>query len=193
MVTAADWYDVALTEGDAKAMLPLEESPWLKMYQAAASLIPATDQPIIDLGCGTGRFARLLVDEGFLNVSGMDFAAKAIEEAELYVPEAVFSVTDLREFTVNDEIEGGTVFTCLEVLEHLEDDLDLISRIPAGLRLIFSVPNYWSESHLRRFITPRDVFDRYGGLLEFDAWQMVPMTTSHAIHVFRSRRRPDCL
>jgi len=193
MVTAADWYDVALASDGSKAMLPLEESPWLPMYRAAASLIPATDQPIVDLGCGTGRFARLLVDEGFSNVSGMDFSRKAVAEASGYVPEAIFGVQDLREFVVNDEIEGGTVFTCLEVLEHLENDLNLIERIPAGLRLVFSVPNYWSESHLRRFIGPRDVFDRYSSLLEFDAWQMVELTSTHAIHVFRSRRRPDCL
>ena len=82
----------------------------------------------------------------------------------------------------------------LEVLEHLDDDLDALERIPPGLPVVFSVPNFWSRAHVRRFLQPRDVFDRYGPLLDFDAWQVLAFPAwGRRIHVFRATRRSEIL
>src|SRR5690606_27539822 len=37
---------------------------------------------ILEIGCGTGQFAEYLHDEGFVEYSGFDFSAEAIEVAK---------------------------------------------------------------------------------------------------------------
>src|SRR3990172_8861948 len=50
----ATWYDEALP--GSRALVPLEESSALPVYQTALALLPS-DLAVIELGCGTGRFA----------------------------------------------------------------------------------------------------------------------------------------
>jgi hypothetical protein len=51
---------------------------------------------------------------------------------------------------------------CTEVLEHIEEDLSLLSSYPSGKFLILSVPNFDSFAHVRYFLNQRDVIERYG-------------------------------
>ena len=45
------------------------------------------------------------------------------------------------------------IVICLETLEHLQDDLAVIEKIKPGAYVIFSVPNFDYESHVRHFIS----------------------------------------
>lgn len=181
----AAWYDEVLA--GSRAMAPLEESSALPVYEAAFRLLP--DLPVIEVGCGTGRFAELLRREGRA-YSGFDFAPAVVAEAERYCPSELFAVADIREWEHGADLPEECCYVLLEVLEHLDDDRDALTRIPPGLPVVFSVPNFWSESHVRRFFQPRDVFERYGDLLDFEAWQAVafPML-GRRIHVFRATTR----
>lgn len=50
---------------------------------------------------------------------------------------------------------------CLEVLEHIEKDLQILSNIREGTHIVFSVPNFDAPSHVRWFISPRQIKKRY--------------------------------
>lgn len=189
------FYDEAMTAPDAPSMLPLEESPWLPLYEEAARLIG--NDPVIDLGCGTGRFAQALYRQTRRgSYLGIDFSSRALAEAKRAFPEGVrrdegitFSKQDLARWKPSDSLAGGTVFTCLEVLEHLEGDLDLVRRIPPGFRLVFSVPNYPSAAHVRDFRTVGAVWKRYGLLVTFTRWSLIDLDGAHAIHLLDCKRR----
>jgi len=147
-----------------RSLFPLEESPWLQIYNKTASFLgpELIDKKIIDLGCGTGRLARLLCNKGYKNYTGIDFAPKRIEECKRYVPEYEFKCVDIFDIDVIQTFDNYDVFIILEVLEHIENDLDILDSIPKDKIIIFSVPNYLSESHLRAFKDKKSVINRYG-------------------------------
>lgn len=192
----AEWYDVAMTEPEAPAMLSLEESPWLSLYEALAEMIEPHEE-VVDLGCGTGRFIELLRRNGhYAQITGVDWSVAALEEAFRYVGvnggvrAPTFQRTDLTEWQPEAERGGNTVYVCTEVLEHLEDDRGLVRRIPPGHRLLFSVPNFDSESHLRTFRNVGDIWDRYATLLRFIFWRLLGEERK-GIHVCETIRRAD--
>jgi trans-aconitate methyltransferase len=191
-VYGAHWYDVAMTEPDAPAMLPLEESPWLPVYQALSRMIEPHEE-VVDLGCGTGRFvAQLRRNEHYAKITGIDWSLRALDEATRYNQpgEVPFLLQDLDEWEPDPDRAGNTVFVCSEVLEHLKEDLGLVGRVPPGHRFLFTVPNFHSPAHVRVFSHVGDIWSRYAGLLVFLSWRMVG-TERHGIHVLESVRRAD--
>ena len=158
-------YDGAL----ARVGRPLESSPWLSVYAHAADLLATRDGPICDIGCGTGRLARLLWLRGERAYVGLDFSSARIDEARRYCPDLDFSVADLYEPEVRQRLADYQRFVALEFLEHVEDDLGVIEAMPRGALVVFSIPTYDSAGHVRWFSSPEEAVDRYGGLLELDA------------------------
>jgi len=196
VTTEPAFYDWAMTGDGEPAMLPLDQSPWLELYRQVSWMIPRS-HPVVDLGCGTGRFAEQLRRREHCRYHGIDFSPAAVEEARSYVPqsdgdwEPSFEVADLREWQPDPDAATTTVFVCLETLEHLEDDTDLVRRIPVGHDFIFSVPNYGGEAHLRVFQNVSDAWERYGHLLEFRAWLRIGEGPRNFIHLYRTVRRGD--
>ncbi|OYT72431.1 MAG: magnesium protoporphyrin IX methyltransferase [Chloracidobacterium sp. CP2_5A] len=73
---------------------------------------------VLDAGCGTGAFARRLVDAG-ADVTGVDISAREIEAARERVPEAAFQQADFYGVT-----ETFDVVVCLDsLIYYAEDDL----------------------------------------------------------------------
>jgi 2-polyprenyl-3-methyl-5-hydroxy-6-metoxy-1,4-benzoquinol methylase len=194
----ADWYDEVMVEKDSPAMEPLATSPWLTTYERVAAMIDANEE-VVDLGCGTGRFIRLLHErEHYGRITGVDWSMKALAEAKRYArrskspdaPKPTWKLSDLMEWRADGLRAGNTVFTCMEVLEHLEDDLGFVRRVPPGHRFIITVPNFYSESHVRIFQNVGEIWERYAGLLMFRSWSMVG-SERQGIHVCETRRRED--
>lgn len=183
----AEWYNEVLP--DCWGIVPLDESPALPTYEAAASLL-WTGRPVVDLGCGTGRFAELLHRRGFTEYVGFDFAEDVVAEAERYctAPGFEFYVDDLRYMIFHT---GRPVnYVLLEVLEHLDDDLGLLRRLPASASVVFSVPTFESESHVRTFPEVHDAVSRYDDLLFFQRHQVISFPTSdNQVYVYRAYRR----
>jgi SAM-dependent methyltransferase len=175
------------------------------MYEHIARMIPRR-APVVDLGCGNGYLAMALsktLYEG--EYIGYDFSPVAVEQARAALidnqlnlfgtvtPQYQFEVQDLREWTpLVTKKTHTTVFTCFEVLEHVDEDCDIVRRVPARSRFIFSVPNYWSDSHVRTYDTVGAAYDRYGVLLKFNAWKIFPTKQPEAaIHLYDTIRRAD--
>lgn len=113
---------------------------------------------ILEIGCGTGQFAEYLHDEGFTHYRGFDFSLKAISLARARVNMDFFQGNALDK--KNYEGRYNTV-VCLEVLEHIRNDLEVLSNLSSGTHIIFSVPNFDAPSHVRWFTSERQVKRRY--------------------------------
>lgn len=194
-----EWYDKVMVEEGSPAMLPLEESPWLPLYTEVAQLI-RPEEEVVDLGCGTGRFIKLLQErDHYAQITGIDWSDTALDVAQRYcatgqrhhesVPAEWLNV-NLDEWEPSGVRAGNTVYVCTEVLEHMAADDELVKSIPPGHRFIFSVPNYHSESHIRTFTEVSDAWERYGDLLRFRRWIMIG-SERRAVHVYEARRRGD--
>ena len=73
---------------------------------------------VLDIGCGTGRFAKLMTSAGFNEIHGVDWTNPAA-----VIPDALTSYKqmDLNEQTLEDEINSKfDIIVCLDTLEHLE-------------------------------------------------------------------------
>jgi SAM-dependent methyltransferase len=79
-----------------RAMHSDTSDPWLRRWLPLATQ-HAGSGAVIELGCGSGRDTRTLVQAG-LKVIGVDLSAEDIAEARIAVPEAQFQHGDLREF-----------------------------------------------------------------------------------------------
>ncbi len=119
----------------------------------------------MDVGCGPGQFSRLCVEEGHPYV-GIDFSQVAIEQGMKNNPELIFHLVDVVKDKSLIKKGGYDTITFIEFLEHIEDDLEVISSIPEGRNVVLSVPKYWSKAHVRAFNTRKSVYDRYGDLIE---------------------------
>lgn len=166
------------------ASRPLEDSPWLRLYLGVSALVPRAGHTrgILDLGCGTGRFSRLLQDQGHTKYLGVDFADKAVELAKQYAPQLDFVVANLLEHNLEfDDFEYDTV-VMLEVVEHIESDKAVIEKLKPGSTIVISAPNYDSVGHVRTFDSFDAVAQRYADQIVFEDENRLTI---------RLERRPD--
>jgi len=122
------------------------------------------DAKILEIGCGTGQLAEYIRDEGFTNYLGFDFSTLAIKKARERVNSYNFFVGNALE--VGPFERNFDIVICLEVLEHVTEDLQVLRNIPIGKSIIFSIPNFNAESHVRWFVTERQIKKRYYKLLD---------------------------
>lgn len=76
----------------------------------------------LDLACGSGRYARALIDAGYAT-DGVDLSENSIQEARRFVPEANFWVGDMRELDLRARY--GIIFnmfTSFGYFENVEDN-----------------------------------------------------------------------
>ena len=147
-----------------------EENPkksiYYKLWRHIVNKLLTPGERILDIGCGSSLFGRLCTDNGHGYI-GVDFSKDALSLASRNVPTGRFHRYDMNEDLSVFQSENYSVVTFLEFLEHIERDRDVVAAIPPGKRVIFSVPNYWAKNHVRRFPCPKDIYKRYGDLLEF--------------------------
>ncbi len=136
---------------------------------------------ILDLGCGPGQFAEFVAAHlPGVAYTGLDFSGVAITKARKRCPQFLF---EKRALPTGDfaNLPAFDVVVCTEVLEHVEPDRDLLAALPAGTRVIASVPDFDAFGHLRVFRTEDKVRARYGDLLNPLSVHHVPLSTQHAL------------
>jgi len=157
---ASDWYDEKYTDSE-KYEQPYFQSIYYPLWSVVVDRLDGYQQrALLDLGCGPGQFASLLAAQNFTSYCGVDFSSVAIARAKEVCDSFEFLTADL---TQSDLLATRT-YDCIitmEFLEHVEEDLAVVSQIRAGTRVIATVPNFPSESHVRHFTSAEAVRERY--------------------------------
>jgi len=129
-------------------------------------LVESGSKNVLEVGCGTGAMAHLLLERHQIKYQGFDFSPVAVSKAQ-----ARTGATEL--FGIGDATHESSYvgrqfdsIICTEVLEHIEADREAISQWRKGTFVVCSVPNYDSQTHVRHFKTESEVTARYGDLIE---------------------------
>ncbi len=128
---------------------------------------------ILEVGCGSGFLAKMILQEYDGIYRGFDFSAEAIRNAGCRTgrPELFF---------VGDALDGRSyagdydTIVCTEVLEHVDRDLDIIRLWRDATWCVCSVPNFDYTGHVRFFNTADEVAIRYGGLIDVEGVLKIP-------------------
>jgi peptidoglycan/xylan/chitin deacetylase (PgdA/CDA1 family)/SAM-dependent methyltransferase len=128
---------------------------------------------VLEVGCGSGFLAEMLMQKSGAAYRGFDFSEVAIRHAGSRTgrPE-LFSFADARDAR-SYEFDYDAII-CTEVLEHINADLSVIRNWNAGAWCVCTVPNFDWESHVRFFRSSEEVRGRYGELIDIEAVIRVP-------------------
>ncbi|MEX2617353.1 MAG: class I SAM-dependent methyltransferase [Alphaproteobacteria bacterium] len=123
---------------------------------------------VLEVGCGGGIFAQMLIEHSDIQYRGFDFSVNGIKKAM-----ERNAGSDL--FSIGNALDEASYFgpfdtiVCTEVLEHIERDLDVVRLWPHGVNCVCSVPNFDYPTHVRVFKDESDVLNRYGELIDIDS------------------------
>lgn len=139
---AADYYSDIYKRG-------YNTSGYYPLYQAVLQIIGRFPGPrVLELGCGIGDLGRMIIGAGY-PYRGFDFSAEAIGQCRRACPQGCFRVGNV--YNPDDYLPNDyNVAVALEVLEHV-DDIRVLAQLPAGVRVIASVPDYDDVAHLRLY------------------------------------------
>lgn len=119
---------------------------------------------VVDIGCGPGQFAEYAIKRlPDLRYTGFDYSSVAISQAKNRTKGVEFIEGNAFSSSLLTK-NAADVYILLEVLEHIEKDLDLLGSMPSRASVVFSVPNFDSFGHVRFFLDEDEVYDRYNHL-----------------------------
>ena len=152
---------------DPEYSKPYKDSIYYDMWYKVMLLLKTyAVKHVISLGCGPGQFAAMLRDKCPIGYIGVDFSTEAIKMARAnnagtrFIECDFMSSFDRIKYRITDSV------VILETLEHV-DDVALITMIPAGTKIFFTVPNFDADAHMRTYNSVNYILERLGGLIEF--------------------------
>jgi SAM-dependent methyltransferase len=161
----ADFYDRLHTEADCPET-PALYKPLFR--QVVKTLGDCGSRTVLEVGCGSGFLAEMILREHAATYRGFDFSPVAIRNAgrrtghpELF---ARADALDPRSYACDYD-----TIVCTEVLEHIDADLDVIRLWRDGALCVCTVPNFDFDSHVRYFRRSEEVVVRYGDLVDIRA------------------------
>jgi SAM-dependent methyltransferase len=159
-----EYYNRAFN-GSADFSAPYYRSSYYSTWTIVADRIKRYGlSKVLDIGCGPGQFAEMLDAWEVTSYVGIDFSDFALSQANARVknPNFTFLNEDITRRDSTREFDFDCV-VCMEVLEHIDDDLNLLSALPRGVRCLCTVPNFPHTSHVRHFVDEDAVTERYRG------------------------------
>jgi len=156
----SDWYD-DIYQNEKSYHVNYKDSPYYLIWKEISDRISNNNiVKVLDIGCGPGQFAALLLDNGVTNYTGLDFSSTAIDIAKINCKDGNFIIGDAKKSDVYETVQYEAI-VCTEVLEHIDDDLAVIARFPTGIHCFCTVPNFSCNGHVRFFNNENEVRDRY--------------------------------
>lgn len=124
-----------------------ESSPQFRRHQDLIDFMleakPGFGAKVLDVGCGTGQFAKLMKSSGFSDIHGVDWTDPAA-----VIPDVLSSYKriDLNDQVLEDEVDSKfDIIVCLDTLEHLERPAKVIRSMRRMLKdsgsIYVTVPN----------------------------------------------------
>lgn len=170
---AAAFYDRAFLQ-NAEARGHYTRSSYYMIWTVIIDrLLRNGPHAILEIGCGAGQLTHALHDAGILkDYCGFDFSPARIAQAKFNNPMLRFEIADAFTTGLYTQTRYDTV-VCTEFLEHVEGDLEVLGRLPEGVRVIATVPNFPYVSHVRHFADKAAVSERYADL--FDGFYVVSL------------------
>ncbi|MEH7125680.1 methyltransferase domain-containing protein, partial [Bacillus sp. JJ1773] len=165
------------------------EIHYIEIWVKALQLIKGILKPsIIDIGCGPGQFANLLFDNNLVNYRGLDFSKEAIKIAKIRNDKYrnLFEEGDAFLSNIFDGLYNTVVI--FEVLEHINEDLELVRRIIVNSHVLLSVPNFYSPGHVRWFHSKEEVYERYSEVIDIEGIFPFPVGGSNIIYLVYGKR-----
>lgn len=164
-------YDKMFAEGGYQGVydLPYWRSTYYPLFKRVLREVLRRDvRSVLEVGCGSGGLAHLLITESKLDYRGFDWSRVGVDRAIARTQrEEAFFVGDATARTTYD----GRLYDCIvctEVLEHIEQDLETVSNWKTGVVCVCSVPNFDAETHVRFFRSTDEVRARYGKLIDIE-------------------------
>lgn len=170
----SEYYDQTYKD-NPKYTCEYYDSPYYELWKNCITKIDF-DKNILEVGCGTGQFKQMLHKYGFSkNYLGFDFSKEAIEicnDPRCYVGDARSIEFYLKQIPTEQII-------CMEVLEHLQDDIEVIRIWEKGTPFLITVPCFDDPAHVRWFNEESEIRHRYeiqynclriDSIEKFDRW-----------------------
>ena len=187
-------HEAVEADGGARA-----EAIYQRLFSTIRDLVRASGaKSVLEVGCGSGLFAELLLREAPVAYRGFDFSPVGVAYARSRVPQADFFVGNALSA---DSYRGDyDCIICAEVLEHIHDDREVVSLWPRGTWTVCSVPNFDYPTHVRHFRTEAEVRERYGVAMDIHSIHRVSAPAiagrtalEYARRLMRARRDPKKL
>jgi SAM-dependent methyltransferase len=157
-------------EADRHYSLSIQHRLYRRVCQEVEAL---PSQRILEVGCGTGAFAHCLMETLRREYRGFDFSEVAVRMARVRTERHdCFFLGDARDAESYQQPYDAIV--CLEVLEHVERDLDVLTNWNSGCECICSVPNFDYPTHVRWFRHEAEIVTRYGHLISIREIERIP-------------------
>lgn len=153
--------------------------PWYSMVSAFVdSRGLVRGKKVLEIGCGSGQFARELGSRGAHSVMAEDFSSVAIEQAihRAHAPNVSFAVGDIQRIAHPDS-SFDLVVSC-ETIEHVPEPRRAVAEMarvlaPGGW-LVLTSPNYMSPVGVQRAYRAISGRDWDEGGQPIVQWTMVP-------------------
>jgi 2-polyprenyl-3-methyl-5-hydroxy-6-metoxy-1,4-benzoquinol methylase len=142
-------------------------SPYFKVWNELMQHINQGES-VVDIGCGVGQLMEMMLDNGIGKYLGFDISpvaiAKACERLSKRKDQDKASLVCTNIFDWEDVPEAD-IYILAEILEHITNDKDLLKKIPSCKRVLITVPSFLGGSHVRKFDTCVDVYQRYKDMI----------------------------
>jgi len=159
------------------------------MRKMACSWIKENEKMIIEVGCSSGNFAKLLKNKNIRKYLGVDIDKEKINKAKKRYPFFSFINSDISKNLYL--LKSASLFVSFQCLEHIKNDIEIIKAIPHNVRIIFSVPNKpFHKEHVRWFEL-NGWIDRFSPYINFQESIIIqnPRKESKRSFLFRGIRK----
>ena len=155
-----DYYDKVYSK-------PYKTERWNPIYENIKGFL--VGKYILDLGCGIGPLCEF--EDRWEDYLGIDISNIAIDKARESFLNKSFIQADIEKYIYSNTgknliVKGYDIVTAIEVFEHV-DFKKVISNLKP-VEIIFSLPNYDSQSHLWFPTSTKELHEAFDPLIDFD-------------------------